>query len=298
MPLNIYFDLGSSWANTLRLAQDLFPDRGPWITVAFEASPLVQPYLLQYVQFLNGEVAAPPQNCLPRSGSSQHLEHYAKGLGCVSTPADAMRQCMWMRLDAHLAKLVADHKLNSSALIDKRLETLKNVVSGPSPAKPWYVGVPAAVGVGDGWLTIKGAPRDLIRGGATPGTTREFTHIVATVDIVAWIEQIAKEDDFVFVKMDVEGAEHAIVRKLQERGVHRLIDAVAFELHGSSAAANATRSILNGWNATLIPEARYDGMDRASRNETTLPSHCRLARAPAKPAAVSRTWLQWLYGLG
>ena len=52
-----YIDLGANWANTLSLFEEVpYIDTAvKWNIVAFEASPLIQPFLYDYCRFLNGE---------------------------------------------------------------------------------------------------------------------------------------------------------------------------------------------------------------------------------------------------
>ena len=61
----VYIDLGANWANTLRLFKDI-PWRqghqysGPWEVYAFEASPLIQPFVERFTRYLNGAQDRPP----------------------------------------------------------------------------------------------------------------------------------------------------------------------------------------------------------------------------------------------
>jgi hypothetical protein len=73
---NYYIDLGVNWANTARLYRDIFPEKVNWHVFGFEASPLIQPFANKYFGFLNNENPE-PNNCLPRSGSTSHLQMYA-----------------------------------------------------------------------------------------------------------------------------------------------------------------------------------------------------------------------------
>ena len=121
--LSLYLDAGANWGNTLRLANDLFPKQN-WLTVAFEASPMIQPFVEDYVDFLNappGERPDAPTVCLPRSGSTPHLRRYAPSLGCKSKSDEAMRACVMAALAPRLAALKPDPSLNSSDVVDKRL---------------------------------------------------------------------------------------------------------------------------------------------------------------------------------
>ena len=136
-----------------------------------------------------------------------------------------------------------------------------------------YVAVPAAVGTTSGWTPIRGTRRDLIRGGAVAASSRTSTHVVRSVDVVAFLQRVAREDDFVFVKMDVEGVENAIVRRLDETGAHRLVDRVAIEYHGPAHDVAATKARLERWKLQPIGEASHGGMDSTVRG-ATLPARC------------------------
>ena len=299
---NLYVDMGANWANTLHLGAELFPHRGPWLTVAFEASPLIQPFLEAYAQFLNGNRSAAPVACLPRSGSTIHLRRYAGALGCAVEDNDAMRQCAWAKLAVHLARLRADPALNSTALVAHRLEAAARVsgVACAPACRSRVIAVPAAVGASEGWMRLWGAPSQLIRGGAKPvapaGASSADFHIVRQVDVVAWLavaaRRVRQHHGVVFVKMDVEGAEHAILRRMEAAGVHRLLSALAVECHDPGCPATMRR--IRGWGVRIWTEADYGGMDRASAAETTLPEKClnasasavfRTPASPAKPSA-------------
>ena len=70
------------------------------------------------------------------------------------------------------------------------------------------------------------------------------------VDVVGWIASHFAPDDYVVLKMDVEGAEHKIVHALAERGVLPLIDVFAIECHNkrrSPCYGNHTRTGLGLW---------------------------------------------------
>lgn len=288
VPANIYLDLGANWANTLRLQEDLFPNQtGAWLTVAFEASPLIQPFLERYVDYLNGNSVV-PETCLPRSGSSAHLQRYAKGIGCPATPMDAMRSCVWKRLDYHLSELATNPQLNSSMLVDSRLQAASLMASTPFTMNT-YFSIPAAVSTKTGWTPVGGTRQDLIRGGAMTTTAKTLKHITRSIDFVDWFQHAAKPDDFVFVKMDIEGAEHPVLKRLHTTGAYRLIDALAIEYHGTRTAVDASKELVKQWNITTFAESEYAGMDHVAREATSLPARCQLDN-PKPP----RTWLTWL----
>ncbi len=51
------------------------------------------------------------------------------------------------------------------------------------------------------------------------------------IDVVNWIKEIIDPDDYVVVKMDIEGAEYDVIPKLIRTGAISLIDELYVELH-------------------------------------------------------------------
>ena len=58
-----------------------------------------------------------------------------------------------------------------------------------------------------------------------------YKYTVRTVDIATWIAESFTKDDFLFIKMDIEGAEYAISEKLHRLGALGLIDVLSLEAH-------------------------------------------------------------------
>ena len=54
------------------------------------------------------------------------------------------------------------------------------------------------------------------------------------VDVTSWLARSFHVDDYVLMKLDVEGAEHEIVQRLEAQGALGLIDVMAIECHGWS----------------------------------------------------------------
>ena len=289
--MNLFVDMGANWANTMRLGPELFPGRDSWLTVAFEASPLIQPFLDDYTEFLNGERVDPPTVCLPRSGSTPHLKRYAAAIGCARRNDDAMRRCIWVIMANRLAALKANPDLNSSTLINERLSEAVRVSRETCPlgCRDRFIAIPAAVGHRDGWISMWGSPRQLIRGGAKPASQvpSEKSHLytVPMIDVIRWLESAAAMAKFVFVKMDVEGAEHEILRHMETSGVHKMIHAIALECHDIAGQCAQTIRRMAQWNVTVINETVYNGMDAITAGETSIPQQClpkRLRRAGRK----------------
>ena len=274
-PRNVYLDLGTNWGNTLRLHHDLMrwvnqSDKlnEPWLVYGFEASPLIAPFVDQFVRWLNHEVTDPPRNCLPPSGSSAHLSKFASAFGCDQRPGADHLRCLRHVLDGPLAALRPDVSLNSSRLVRCRLAeaatwcpqrrcTSASSRSSCSRYASKYVFVPAAVGGRAGWTAMQEDPWQLLRGGALPvwspnrvsRDTLQIRH-VRTVDFAQWIKATFAPSDYVVVKMDIETAEYAVLAQLDRVGALGLLDVLSFETH-PGVAAKHVRADLGGGHTPL-----------------------------------------------
>ena len=92
-PRRVYIDAGANWANTLRLYRDeldtlsQFPvarstSSQPWEIYAFEASPVIQPFVEDFVKHLNG-LAPRPALLVPPIGSSRSHAQYSRIFNCT-----------------------------------------------------------------------------------------------------------------------------------------------------------------------------------------------------------------------
>ena len=172
-----------------------------------------------------------------------------------------------------LVALKPNPSLNSSFLVDKRLAEAGLGIH--QPTRSHYIAVPAAVGDSDGWVTLWDDPQQLIRGGAMlsgRAARSSSTHHYTTrqVDLASWIKKSVSVGDFLFLKLDVEGAEHAVLRRMEQMGVHRLVDALALECHDQHHECAATLRRVQSWNVTVIRESQYKGMDSATAGETAI----------------------------
>ena len=222
---HIYIDAGANWANTLRLFHDLEPAAAskPWEVYAFEASPLILPFLEKFARWLSsGSDGAAPTSCLPTSGSTDDLLHWSRaGIGCPEHSMDAMRECMWSVFDAPLAALAPDPRLSGERLINHRLSMARQ---GRAQNSSRYTLIPAGVSAGPepiSYITIDSNPHQLTRGGALTlgrSTNKSYEYRVPVVDIVSWIISSFEPADEVLFKIDVEGVEHEIFEQLTQRG--------------------------------------------------------------------------------
>mmetsp|Transcript_8252 Transcript_8252/g.19408 ORF Transcript_8252/g.19408 Transcript_8252/m.19408 type:complete len:379 (+) Transcript_8252:37-1173(+) len=240
----VYIDMGANWANTLRLYYDIAPkelrDRA-WEIYAFEASPIIQPYVDKFVHYLNGK-GNKPELTVPPSGSTRHLNAYAPYFGCPASLTDGfvqgqMRQCMYDTFEPALSALHAEPYLNSKDLIEARLAEASTPLA-ENATQSRFTFVPAAVGGVNGWLCLHGVDRhQAIRGGAAESTKlaldpNDLRGVkVSVTDVVSWIMRNFSPHDYVILKMDAEGAEFPILEGLYRAGQLGLVDLLAYECH-------------------------------------------------------------------
>merc|ERR1711879_562892 len=70
---------------------------------------------------------------------------------------------------------------------------------------------------------------------------------VAVVDFVSWLTSHFNQDDYVFVKMDIEGAEFSVLKALMDSGKACLVDILAFECHQRVGNCNELKRQLAGF---------------------------------------------------
>lgn len=243
---NIFLDMGANWCNTMQLYQSVpeaAPAAGlahanlPWHVFAIEAAPLIAPYVELCTEALAAGRPLPPP-LVPPAGSSMQLLNYASELGC--TKAGGRRErlaCISNALASPLAALArtANPKLTANpSLLEARLDgararggctpaprgggLLSAFSRGPDPSYRadglrtagggTFTLLPAAAGASAGTLRMAGSPLQMLRGGSMAAGSNHMPQFdVPRVDVVSWIERSFTVDDFVILKMDVEGAE-------------------------------------------------------------------------------------------
>ena len=293
----VYIDMGVNWANTLRLYKDInvCPNAPQWEIYGFEAVPLIQPYANHFVEYLNGQVPAPPRT-LPPTGSSEDLAIFGGKYNCTgyNPLAREFKDCMFSRLEDELMKLEPNDRLGSEHTITERLH-----VASKRNRSPWprYTFIPAAVGAATKRITMSTSRIGVVRGGGTEAALssrfrrgkksqdtakawKVIDYDVLQVDSAKWIATHFSEDDFVFVKSDCEGAEHFIVKELIRLEKLCLIDVLAWQCHDLPATPGTrehdinclqTRALIKQTcpNIRIIEEGPgvYDGFDASTRAE-------------------------------
>jgi FkbM family methyltransferase len=80
----------------------------------------------------------------------------------------------------------------------------------------------------------RAATRDgstLLASKTTGKLDREHPITVRCIDFGAWVKRSFTKDDFVIVKLDIEGAEYAVLRKMIDDGSIELVDRLYVEFH-------------------------------------------------------------------
>ena len=250
-PRNVYIDAGVNWCNTLEMYKQV-PEassrlNSPWMVFGFEASPRIAPFADRCAQALSaGEPMPTPP--VPPAGSSRELAKYAHTQNCsmeqlgLRPKSEHDRKlyrrqrlvpCMLSALEEKLAALHVDPRLSANAsLLKDRLDIARACAP---PFRSSFVLLPAAVGEQDGSMSLFDGPEFMVTGGAThqfrARSKRAERHSVSQVDLSSWLRSSFTEDDFVILKLDVEGGEHRIVPKMVADGTLKLVDVFLWECH-------------------------------------------------------------------
>lgn len=265
----VYLDLGANWANTLHLADELerhmrnttrtVLNQGcthQWEVYAFEASPVMYPFVDAYVEFLNAR-GPRPNMTVPPVGSSIAMMPCAKRMGCPSSGRSEykeMFECMDQLFLRAYAALAVNPMFNDMTLVQRRLDEASEPNTGTAVR---YTFVPAAVG-----SAVKSL--DLMWQNGQMGVMTA-SHIqrpigvpekasVPVIDLVSWMKKHFRQSDLVIAKMDVEGAEHAILNRMMDDDSINLIDVLGLECHGKGC--QQLNKGLHDHGQRVVPEQR------------------------------------------
>ena len=253
---NVYVDLGANWCNSLRLfahVPSAPPPTEPWQVYAFEAAPLIVPFVERCCADLTRGLPL-PRAPVPPTGSSQQLLKHARSLNCTNKGRAQQFSCIGRALNASLHALQPSPELSANAsLLRARLHGARRrgcsaaaAAAGagaggraPPPAarRSHYRLIPAAASAHDGQLQMAGSPMQMMRGGsfgsnkAEPNGRAGHLFNASLVDVVRWLRTSFALDDFVVLKMDIEGAENEIVPALLATNTSRLVDVLLWECH-------------------------------------------------------------------
>ena len=75
--------------------------------------------------------------------------------------------------------------------------------------------------------------KQLIKGGGPKPIKEQSTEVrVECFDLSKWIQENFDKEDYIILKMDIEGAEYEVIKKMHEDGTLGLVDKLYCELHG------------------------------------------------------------------
>lgn len=219
------------------------------------------------------EGAPLPEAPVPPSGSSSALLRYARAVGCGDGSRGSQFKCMEERLNESLLALQPDPDLleKNRTLLESRLREARRrgcrARNYIIPETPSCSVVPAAVGAHVGSLQLSAPSRgmmQLLRGGETgiaidagtqqhsgaPAADRRVE--VPMIDLVEWVQRSFAREDYVVLKMDVEGAEAEIVPALLATNASQLIDVLLWECHLAVRGGTRGKAQCAAWEAALL----------------------------------------------
>ena len=251
---NVYIDLGANWCNTLKLFGRLpgkVDKAAPWQVYAFEAHPLISPFVESCCAALSrGELL--PTAPVPPAGHSSGLLRYGNHVGCHHRTRGFQLDCIIRALNVSLHALQVDPALSSNTpLISARLQAAR-AMGCKSGTLSSFTMIPAAAAATNGCMWLNSTTRSaLVRGVGTDATGRGESFSVATVDVVGWLRRSFTEQDHVVLKMDIEGAENELVPALLASNTSRLVDVLLWECHLKIRGGWSGRCQCEAWEAAL-----------------------------------------------
>ena len=224
---HIYIDAGANWCNTLDLYKKVpeYRSNDAWQIYAFEATPIISAYLELCTDALTKGRALPPSP-LPPTGSSVDLFNYALRFGC-----DAQSWVKCIRKTISEKRPLVSNLTTSE--VERRLHYARHHVQQTA-----YTAIPRAVSTSSEGVVLYGANNlwQLVRGGAlAENAGTRSSHLkatrVASVNLVKWMKDSFQPEDFVVLKMDIEGAEQQIIPQMLRQGAVKLVDVLLWECH-------------------------------------------------------------------
>ena len=266
----VYIDAGANWGDTLdsyqHFASPLHRHANNWEIYAFDASPLLMPFLDATIRWRNREPNAQrPISCIPPVGSTEDMEHFIKPMNCTRNWMARANYCIGKKLEPIIAQLEANLTLMSEAVVQQRLDVAKSYPLPADAQSPRFTFIPSAVGGAAGamgaakistylftkysylpsYLNLPSVRRitneterrrraiQLVREDYLATQSKRKHLAVRITDLVGWMQRSFTKSDYVVLKLDVEGAEHAILREMERRGAFELVDAFAWECHST-----------------------------------------------------------------
>ena len=234
MARNVYIDAGVNWCNTFEIFKKVPEARArpplPWHVFGFEPSPRIAPFAEQCASALTAGRSTPIPP-IPPTGSSNDLRRYAPAYNCSTGRRSELLPCMLSKLGPALSLLRPDPAFSSRTLTSSRL----SLGARCNVTRDTYVFVPVATAASPGELTFFEGDAGLLIGGTSPHGYAVRKHTVEQIDLSAWMKASFSKDDFLVLKMDIEGAEHEVLPKMIRDGTLSLVDVLLWECHTKHA---------------------------------------------------------------
>jgi len=280
----------------------------PFEVYAFEAAPHIHPYLEAFVDHLNRGSLPPCLTIPPAGSSWVLAEYAFQYGCCGDVrPADtfttyfrraatarcgtfhccplrqyvnttsSLESCMYdtFKMPLHAVVAAVPGDTVPHALLEARMAEAAQPNTGTQAR---YTFVPAAAGGAAGSLKMNGVTAmQLIHGGLSSSTSHapnghpaqraSKSLEAAKVNVASWLQHF-HANDFVILKMDIEGAEFELVDAMLALGMAKVIDIVLWECHGWAGDCAALKARFSKANPRLlwIPEHSplYKGYDSFS----------------------------------
>lgn len=215
---------------------------------AFEAAPLIAPYVESCTVELTAGRPIPPAP-VPPTGSTADFLAYVRSNEelrvCDKGGASRIKACVFAlpAMVRNMSRLSVDPVLGSRETVEARLAAAGHAC----PERHSYTAIHAAASDANGTATMGGGIEQLMVGGSKPlfaGQSGLYMHNesiggqahrsqwdVRSVDTVRWIQHNVRPEDFFVLKMDIEGFEHKLIPSMLEANLTDLIDVFVWECH-------------------------------------------------------------------
>jgi hypothetical protein len=237
---NIYLDLGAFMGDTLNMFEVMGVERRahkntPWEIYAFEACPLLAHQTQLVVDKLNGLSLDEPVSFREVPRMHNHvLLAYEKNFPWSRRLGFYFEQFEKILVRRISTKGTYKNILESS--IDKVREQMLIARAPIEDTRNRYMSFAAGVGPEDSFFEMKWHLSNYMNGGGNIcgidyGTPRHVFQI-PVINLSNWIKNSFTKEDYIYVKMDIEGMEFSLVETLYLSGALDYIKEMDVEWHG------------------------------------------------------------------
>lgn len=237
---NIYLDLGAFEGDTLHMFQlNEIPTRChpniEWEVFAFEACPLSAHCLQLRVDHLNHLSVDSPLSYEEIPGMAQLMQAvYQNNLPFNRHLRNLFEQYESLLISRHSSRGSYEHQF---LLSHDDWEAQLQTATTPRPISgTQYTAYAMGVGPKDTTLTMHWAYSNYVNGGGNllgiEYETPTHTFAVPVLRLSRWIKASFSKDDYLYIKMDIEGMEFSLLEDLIQTGCLEYINEMDIEWHG------------------------------------------------------------------